>query len=147
MQGILERLERYLVYATVFLLPIALLPISPNIFTPGRLAVLTTGVGLLLLVKALRVIVSGKLEFQVGNLDFPVLLLAFAYLLSAILRTPNKMEAYLLPGTTTAVIAGALLYYLINQLGNIEKKTVLTLLLGSAGIFALMTLLGVSGTL
>jgi len=147
MQLLLEKLEKYLVYATVFLLPIALLPISPNIFTPGRLAVLTTGVGLLLLVKALRVILSGKLEFQVGNLDFPVLLLALAYLLSSILRTPNKMEAYLLPGTATAVVAGALLYYLINQLGATEKKTLLSIFLSSGVIYTVLLLFGASGVL
>src|SRR3989344_1534304 len=147
MQVLLEKLEKYLVYATVFLLPLALLPISPNIFTPGRLAVLAIGVGLLLLVKAVRVILSGKLEFQVGSLDFPVLLLAASYLLSAILRTPNKMEAYLLPGTATAFVGGALLYYLINQMGASEKKALLTILLAASSIFALILLLGVSGTL
>ena len=145
MQTLLARLERYILYATVFLLPIALLPISPNLYTPGRLAILTLGVLLLLLIKAVRVILSGKLEFHVGSLDIPVLLLALSYLLSAILRTPNKMEAYLLPGTATAVVGGALLYYLINQFGPSEKKTVLTLLLASAGVFALMILLSVSG--
>jgi tetratricopeptide (TPR) repeat protein len=147
MQVLLEKLEKYLLYATVFLLPIALLPISPNLFTPGRLAVLTIGVGLLLLVKAIRVVLSGKLEFQVGSLDFPVLLLAASYLLSAVLRTPNKMEAYLLPGTATSVIAGALLYYLINQLGLSQKKTVLTFLLGSGAIYAILLLFAASGAL
>jgi tetratricopeptide (TPR) repeat protein len=111
------------------------------------LAVLTIGVGLLLLVKAIRVVLSGKLEFQVGSLDFPVLLLAASYLLSAILRTPNKMEAYLLPGTATSVIAGALLYYLINQLGLSQKKTVLTFLLGSGAIYAILLLFAASGAL
>ena len=147
MQSLLEKIEKYLVYATVFLLPLALLPISPNIFTPGRLAVLTVGVGLLLLVKAIRVILSGKLEFQVGSLDFPVLLLAAAYLISAILRTPNKMEAYLLPGTATAVVVGALLYYLINQLGLSEKKTLLSIFLASGAIFATLLLFAASGVL
>jgi len=147
MQMLLEKIERYVLYATVFLLPIAILPISPNLFTPGRLAILFSGVGLLLLIRAIRIIVSGKLEFQVGSLDFPVLLLALAYLLSAILRTPNKMEAYLLPGTAGAVVGGALLYYLINQLSASQKKTILTLLLASIVFFALILLLSVSGIL
>src|SRR3989304_734530 len=147
MQFLLSKLEKYILYGGVFLLPIALLPISPNLFTPGRLAVLTLGISLMLLIKALKVILSGKLEFHVGNLDFPLLLLAFSYLLSAILRTPNKMEAYLLPGTATAFVGGALLYYLINQVGASEKKALLTILLAASSIFALILLLGVSGTL
>src|SRR3989304_7549140 len=147
MQMLLEKIERYVLYATVFLLPIAILPISPNLFTPGRLAILFSGVGLLLLIRAIRIIVSGKLEFQVGSLDVPVLLLALAYLLSAILRTPNKMAGYLLPGTAGAVVGGALLYYLINQLSASQKKTILTLLLASIVFFALILLLSVSGIL
>jgi tetratricopeptide (TPR) repeat protein len=147
MQSLLAKLEKYALYGTVFLLPIALLPISPNLFIPGRLSVLTLGVALILLIKAIRIILSGKLEFQVGSLDFPVLLLALAYLLSAILRTPNKMEAYLLPGTATAVIGGALLYYLVNQLAPLEKKVVLILLLGSGGLFALILLLAATVSL
>ena len=147
MQLLLQKIEKWVTYLTVFLVPLALLPISPNLFTPGRLAVLTVGVAILLLVKAVRVILTGRLEFQVGNLDFPVLLLAAAYLLSAMFRTPNKMEAYLLPGTATAIIFGALFYYLINQIGALEKKTVFSILLMSGSIFAFLILLGVSGVL
>jgi len=145
MESLLAKVEKYITYAVVFLLPIAILPISPNIYTPGRLAVLAIGVFALLLIKAVRVILSGKLEFHVGNLDLPVLLIAFAYLLSAIIKTPNKMEAFLLPGTASAVVGGALLYFLINQFNAFEKKNLLSLTLLSGSGFALLVLLGVSG--
>lgn len=147
MQVLLEKIEKYLVYAVIFLLPIAVLPISPNLFTPGRLAVLSFGVVLLLLIKAARTILSGKLEFQIGSLDLPVILVAVAYLISAILRTPNKAEAFLLPGTALAFVAGALLYFLINQLGDTSKKSLVSVLLASGAVFALILLAGVSGIL
>ena len=145
MDNILARLETYILYAVVFLLPITVLSISPNPFVPAKLTVLSVGVALVLLIKALRVISSGKLEFSVGSFDFPVALLAVAYLLSAILRTPNKMEAFLLPGTATAVISASLLYFLINQLSDKEKKVTVKILLLSAVVFTVILLASFAG--
>ena len=135
MSEILTRVEKYLLYGIVFLFPITLLSISSNPFVVPKLALLSFGVAFLLLIRALRVILSGRLDFFSGNFDFPVLLIAIAYLASALLRTPNKMEAFLLPGVATAVIAGALLYFLTNQLKETDKATLSTLVFASAAIF------------
>lgn len=147
MNLLLVKIEKYVLYLTVFLLPIAILPISPNLFTPGRLAVLCLGIALLFLIKALRGLLAGKLEFYLGDLDFPVLLLTLSFLLSTIFKTPNKMEAFLLPGTATAFIGGALLYFLINQISPSEKKSLLGVLLASGTVFSLILLLAVFGIL
>lgn len=145
MENILEKVEKYVLYGLIFLLPIAILGISPNVFVPAKLTLLSFGVALVLLVKALRVIASGKLEFSVGSFDFPVFLLAAAYVASTILRTPNKMEALLLPGTATAVVGGALLYFLLNQLKGSEKKMAGKLLFYSGVVFSAIVLLAFSG--
>ncbi len=147
MEHFLSRLEKYILYAVVFLFPVTVLTISPNPFVVPKLAVLTYGIALLLLIRAVRVIASGRLDFSVGNFDFPVLLFALAYLLSALFRTPNKMEAFLLPGTGTAVIAGSLLYFLINQLKQEEKSVITLILSASATLFSTLTLLSFSGVL
>src|SRR3990172_13315048 len=141
MEKILSQIEKYILYATIFLLPITVLSISPNPFVIPKLAVLAYGISLVLLVRAARIIISGKLTFSVGNFDFPVALLALSFLISAILRTPNKMEGFLLPGTATAVIGGALLYFLINQLKQEEKSVVTLLLSASATVFSTLILL------
>jgi len=147
MNSILAKIEKYVLYLTVFLLPIAILPISPNLFTPGRLAVLCLGIAILFMIKALRGILAGKLEFNLGDLDFPVLLLTISFLLSAIFKTPNKMEAFLLPGTATAFVGGAILYFLINQINPSEKKSLVGILLASGTVFSLILLLAVFGVL
>ena len=67
MENILEKVEKYILYGLIFLLPIAILGISPNVFVPAKLTLLSFGVALVLLAKALRVIASGKLEFSVGG--------------------------------------------------------------------------------
>ena len=145
MEKILSQIEKYILYATIFLLPITVLSISPNPFVIPKLAVLAYGISLVLLVRAARIIISGKLTFSVGNFDFPVALLALSFLISAILRTPNKMEGFLLPGTATAVIGGALLYFLINQYKEGERHFISKLLFVSATIFGITALLSFSG--
>lgn len=141
MNEVLKRLETYILYAVVFLLPIAVLGISPNPFEPIKLTILSFGVALVLLIRAIRVISSRKLEFSVGTFDFPIALLAVSYIVSTILRTPNKMEALLLPGTATALVSGALLYFLLNQLDDKAKKTAGMLLFFSGVVFSAVVLL------
>ena len=145
MEKTLALIEKYILYAIIFLLPITVIAISPNPFIVPKLAVLAFGIALILLVRALRIITSGRLDFSVGTYDFPVALFALAYLLSTILRLPNKMEGLLLPGTASIVLGGALLYYLINQLKEGDKRIASLILVFSSAIFSLLTLLAFSG--
>lgn len=145
MEKLFDKIEKYIIYLTIFLFPIFLLPISPNPFVVSKLVVLVIGVSLALLVKAIKVIYAGRLEFMTSKYDLPVFLLGFSFLLSTLLRTPNKMEALLLPGTATVVIGGAILYYLLNQLKEDDKKLATNVLFASSTIFAVFILLSFSG--
>jgi len=145
MQKTLAKIEKFLIYAVVFLIPVVFLPSLTNPYVVAKLTVLTFGVALILLVKSIKTIYEGRLEFRIGNLDFPVLLVALSYLLSAIMRTPNKMEALLLPGTATAIIAGALLYFLLNQLKKDEKQMAARVLFYSGTLFSALTILSAIG--
>src|SRR3989344_2953274 len=145
MEKLLTQIEKYILYAILFLFPFFILGTSPNPFVVPKLALLTLGVSLILLVRSLKVIAAGKLEFAIGSFDFPVFLLAAAYLLSAILRSPNKMEAFLLPGTATVFLAGALIYYVINQLTAASKEKVSMIFFSSGVVFSTMILLSFSG--
>jgi tetratricopeptide (TPR) repeat protein len=144
MEKVIAKLEKYVLYALVFVFPIIVLSISPNPFVVPKLAILFFGIALLLLIKSLKTISLGKLDLSVGHFDLPVFLIAASFLLSALLRTPNKMEAWLLPGTAAAVILGAFLYFLINQHKEEEKHVVSTVLFGSGVVFSVLTLLSFS---
>lgn len=143
----LEKTEKYILYLTVFLVPLVILPIFPDPFGIPKLIVLAFGVGLAIIIKALQTFVKGSLEISIGSYDFPVILIGAAYTLSAILRTPNKMEAFFLPGTTTVILAGVLLYLLINQLKEIDKKGLRLVVFFSGVILSLVSLLAASGIL
>ena len=142
---ILENIEKYLLYLVVFILPLAVLPVFPNYFETIKLAVLAGTVVLILVLKSIRSISTGSLSYATGNFDLPVVGLASAVLLSAILKTPNKMEAFFLPGNATIIIASVLLYFLINHLPEHNKKNLLLVLITSAAATALVSLFSFFG--
>ena len=133
MVNTLEKIERYLIYAIALLVPIAVLATFPNPYTTIKVIVLTVGVALLLLVKVARMIIGGSLELSISKYDLAVLIIAAAYILSTILRTPNKMEAIFLPGTATIIVAAALFFFLANELRE-KHKDVLAMFTYIAGI-------------
>jgi tetratricopeptide (TPR) repeat protein len=145
MEKLLATTEKYILFAVVFLFPFLVMSTSPNPFVVPKLTLLSFGLGLVILIRAVRTISAGKLDFSIGSFDFPVLVLATAYILSTIFRTPNKMEAILLPGVTTYFVGGALLYYLINQFKESEKNVLSSLLYYSATVYSTLTLLAFSG--
>lgn len=145
MDKALKLVEKYLLYTIVFLLPLGFANISPNPFVVPKLIILVGGLGLVLIVWCIRVLATGKLEYYKTKFDLPVLLIMAAYLVSALMQTPNKMEAYLLPGTATMMVGGGLLYFLINQ--QEDKRGLTKILLIGAGVFAFLTLLSAFGAL
>ena len=116
MEKVFKEIEKYILLVLVFLLPVSVFGGSSNPFVIARLEVLFYGACLYLLIKCLRTIFTGKLEFSVSNYDVSALLILVSYLVSALFRTPNKMEAFLLPGTATVAIGAILLFFFINQL-------------------------------
>ncbi len=141
MNKTLEIIERYVLWGTLFLLPLAMAPFFANQYATAKIIVLVVGVIILLLIKALKIISTGKISISIGSFDFPVILLGASYLASGILNTPNKLEAFFLPGTATVVVAGTLLYLIINQETNEEKKALPQLLFISAVVASIFSLL------
>ncbi len=139
MEKLLKVIEKYFLLTLIFLLPITVLPVFANPYVLPKLVLLVAGVSILLILWCVRVLVTGRLEFSRSGYDIPVLITLVAFLASAWIKTPNKMEAILLPGTATTVIASALLFFIINQQQN--KKGVLQAFLLSGAFFGLVTLL------
>jgi len=142
---LLEKIQDYLLYAVIFLLPFTIISISSNPYTISKLAILIFFLILLFLIVGIRSIISGKLIFASSAYDFPVLVVMVAYIASLIFITPNKMEGLLLPGTVTAIVGGSLLFFLINQLK--DKSTAIKLLVYSGMIYSFFSILGYIGIL
>jgi thioredoxin-like negative regulator of GroEL len=144
MESTLEKIEKIILYATVFLTPLMVLSVFPNPLSAPKLIILSFGVGLALFIKAIRVILKGSLEFSVGKFDIPVIILLVAYLASSILATPNKMEAFFVPGITTAIIASTLLYFLVSGLKEKEQKSLSVVVFLSGVALSVVSLLSYS---
>ena len=112
---ITSKIYIYLAALLLVALPLAYFPAFQFPFSTAKNLVLIVGVAGLLAIKVIDVLVSGHLNLRFGKLDLAVLCLILVYLLASGLVTPNKMEAFWVPGGATVVIAGALLYFLVNQ--------------------------------
>ncbi|MFC1710147.1 tetratricopeptide repeat protein [Patescibacteria group bacterium] len=144
MLKVIEIVEKYSLYLVVFLVPLAIIPVFPNYFVTIKIILLVVGVLVALLAKVLKMLVTGKLEIRVSKFDLPLLIIAVGYLVSSFVVTPNKMEAFFLPGTATIMIASFVLYFLINQLGKKDKVMLLIPLVISGILVSLVSLAAVT---
>jgi tetratricopeptide (TPR) repeat protein len=140
-------LEKYLLLATVFLFPFIVLSVFPNPYDTAKILILTFGVGLVVLIKALRLVIEGSFEVGQNRYNIPLGLLAIAYLASAVFKTPNKMDAFFLPGTATFVIGSVLVFFLLGSLGSKEKRNIALALFFSGVAASLFNFFAFSGIL
>lgn len=121
MLKVLTLAEKYTLYIVIFLLPLILSSTFPDFFTLPKIIVLVGGLLLVILLKAAKVIVSGKLDLATSPFDVSLIVLALATLLSGLYMSPNKAEAFFLPGVATVLISGVVFYLFLNTIS--EKKT------------------------
>lgn len=148
MKILLNNLDKYITFGTIFLYPLFFLPLFSNSFETPKLLLLTIGVLLISTIKILKIVTQGNFNFRTAKLDLLVLSLSLIYLLSGIFVTPSKMDAFFLPGTVSFVVLGALLYFFINQLddeGSKFKKSLTVTLLLSATVSSIVQLLSFTG--
>ena len=145
MNKLLKEAEKYTIYVTIFLLPLVFLPSFFNPFLTTKITVLVLGVSIALILRLLRVGVSGTFEFNQGTFDFPIFFLIVAYVLSGWFASPNKPEAFFLPGSATIIIASGILYFLVNQMADDEKDKTIYAVIGSAFVVSIIYLLSLVG--
>lgn len=144
---LLNTIEKIAVYAAVFLMPLFLLPIFPNPFVLPKLILLALAASTILIVKGVKLISTGKIEYHSSSYDLPVIFIALAYLASAVFITPNKMEAFLFPGTATIMITLTIIYFAVSNFKKKQKNVLLTGLFISTAIASLVAFVATSGIL
>ena len=137
--GIYQRIEFAVLSAVLFLFPLFLLNSFSNPFVVPKLSLVAFAVVILVVIKTIGTLFGKENKFSSGRFDIPVIVFALVVLASAIVKTPNKMEAFFFPGSVSVILAGTLLYFLINQK---KKKTVfLDILLASATTASILIIL------
>lgn len=140
-------IESYLIFLTVLLFPVLVLPSFANAFVTPKLALVTLVLGVVLVIKSVRGIARNSVTFAASPFDLPVLILGAAYIASSILQTPNKMEAYFLPGTATVVVGAILLFFVVNQMPKKAKDLLKYFLVASGTLVSIAVLFASAGIL
>ena len=138
---LLNTIDNFLLFTLLFLTPIVVSDIFAIPVDTTKLVFSATLIVLILLVKSVKLVLGGSFTFKSNRLDFPVLLIAVGYVVSGILITPNKMEAFAIPGIATGVVVATLTYFLINQLENKGKDIAQNLILATGVVIAIISLL------
>lgn len=145
MEKALSNIEKYVLFLGAILFPIFVLPnfTSPYIVPKEILGTLV--VCLAIVVGLVRSINKGESKFSLGKFDLGITILVLSYIVSAIFRTPNKMEAFFFPGNVTFVIIAVLFYFLVNQLSRKFKNTLLLVLFTSGVLLSISMFLSQIG--
>lgn len=145
----LQLAQRWLVQGVIFLLPLFFLPVTSDFFEFNKMFLFAFGTVLGVAFWALS---SSRGEFKIRFTPFglPVLSFAAVVILSSWIVTPNKLDAFVFPGTSTVILSGTLFYFLLTQYlrretqddTNIYKTSpLLYLFLVSVSISAVVALL------
>jgi len=140
MEKLLNSIQKYLVVAGAALFVVFVLPGFPSPYHVPKEIFAAVIISLALIASLIKSIIKGESKFFRGKFDIGIILLVIAYLATTIFRTPNKMEAFFYPGTTTFVLLSALFYLIVNQFTRRGKNAVL-LALFTSGIFLSVSIL------
>ena len=131
MNKLLGEIEKYIMLAGVAFFVVFVLPGFPSSYHIPKEIFAAVIISLALIISSVRSITNGEVKFARGKFDIGVMLIMIAYLATSIFQTPNKMEAFFFPGTTTFVILSALFYLVINQFTKKTKGAVLQAIFAS----------------
>lgn len=131
----------------VLLLPLFFLPITTDFYLLNKSAFFILVVGLMLIVWAVKTLLSQKMALVKTPLNWLVLVLMVSYILSSYIVSPNLMAS--LTGPVTRIIFLGFLYFVIvNQIRERQAvKKVLVSLISSSVILSWLTIFTFLGIL
>ena len=122
----MEKIERVLLTSGIILLPLFFWPGVVSPFETPKILMASIFALLVFLICSIKIAIKGSLNFKLTNFDLPIVLLALVYIASAIIKTPNKLDAFFSPGTALVIILAVIYFYLAANLFSEHKKTLAT---------------------
>ncbi len=142
---IIDKIESALLLSLLFLYPLFVTTLFPNLFDTSKLLLISFGLGLVTLIKVVKLFLKDSFELSIGKYDIFMLLLALIFLFSGIFAAYNKVEAFFLPGNASFVIFAVLIYFYINQKSEDFKSNALIVLTASVFILSIYQILNFVG--
>src|SRR4030042_2585824 len=127
----IRNIEKYILVVLAGLFALFVFPKFPSPYIVPKEIFGALTISIVLVLWSVRSIIKKEASFSIGKFDLGVLLVALAYIISAVVKTPNKIESFFFPGTVTFVIISALFYFLVNQFNKRTKNLILLTLFGS----------------
>ena len=137
---LIQNIEKYILVALAGLFALFVFPKFASPFIVPKEIFGALAISIVLVLWSVRSIIKRESTFSIGKFDLGVLLIALAYVIAAIVKTPNKMEAFFFPGTVTFVVISCLFYFLVNQFGRRTKNLILVTLFGSGILLTISVL-------
>jgi len=134
-------IQTIIIGLVVVLIPTFFLTSFPNPFIVPKLAVLTFGFLILLIIQGIALLTQEKIKISLNKLELITLLVFISYLLSLILTSPNKMEGLVFPGTASALLLSIGYFLIINKFSAKNKKTLVNILIFSATLFSVLSVI------
>lgn len=139
----ITRIEEIVFLGMIIILPTFVLTSFIDVFNTPKLFLLIYSTLGILILKLVKVALSGKVQINRGSFDLPLLILALSFLVSGLTSPLNKADAFLFPGSASIIISAVLIYFFSNQIDS--KKKVEAALFSSAIVLSIFVLLGQTG--
>jgi tetratricopeptide (TPR) repeat protein len=138
--AIFQKIEEYILYVVIGIFAVFVLSelTSPSVLPKEIL--LVAGASLVILLWIVRSIIKGSISFAIGKFDLGVILVGLVTLISALLKTPNRAEAFFYPGVATFTSVSVIFYFLVNQLNKKAKESALIAIFTSGLLLSLSIL-------
>lgn len=138
----LQKVGYGIVLVTIFLVPIFFLPITSEFYEFNKNSLLIFSSLSLLVLWAVTSVVDRQVRIIRSPLSLPLLVLVVVWIASAVLRSPNRVEAFLNPGQAGTWLALGIFYLTSLNFVRTKKEVdgVVYALLGSLSVLAIVTL-------
>ncbi len=120
----------------VFLLPFIFLPFFTDAYDFGKQIFLLVASFLVFTLWMVQVFVEKKLTFKKNRYLLPAILILVVFLASTFINSSNKVQSFLNPTGTGAIILSLLIFLLITMLG--KRKPIILALIGGSLVLSLL---------
>lgn len=137
----------WVVAGAVFLLPLFFLPITSEFYEFNKNFLLIAASATLLLLLAVNFVVDRQVKILRSPFGLPLLAILVSWLLSTVLRSPNRVDALMDPGQTGTILALCIFFMTaINFVRSRKEMEILAYsLIASLGVLGLTAVLWGSG--
>ena len=145
----LQKIGLWLIAATIFVLPLFFLPITSEFYEFNKNALLIISAISLMILWAIMTITDRQVRITRSPIGLPILALVTAWLASAILKSPNRVEAFMMPGQTGTWLALAFFFYVAPNFIRHKKdiEILLISLISCLVVVSIVTVLFSSGAI